>query len=74
MSRMARMGFSKVKSRIGHRPSISRSTSSALPTFNSVLVSLMFGVADDDVQSSIALRIRVRFVASIDDRPAACGS
>ena len=42
MSRMARIGFSRVKSRIGTPASISRSTSSAVPTFSRVVVSLMF--------------------------------
>ena len=41
-SRMARIGFSSVRSRMATPASIMRSTMSALPTFSSVVTSFMF--------------------------------
>ncbi len=41
-SRMARIGFSRVRSRMATPASIMRSTMSALPTFSSVVTSFMF--------------------------------
>jgi hypothetical protein len=54
-SRMARIGFSSVRSRMTTPASIMRSTRSVAPTLSSVVVSGHVRVADDDVQAAVAL-------------------
>ena len=48
--------------------SIIASTSDVVPTFRYVEISDEVGVADDDVQPAVLLRVGVRLVAGVDDR------
>ena len=68
ISRMARIGFSSVRSRITTLASIIRSTRSVAPSFSSVVGLAHVRVADDHVQPPVALGVGVRLVAGVDDR------
>ena len=49
--------------------SIMASTRAVVPTFKKVATSAQVGVADDDVQPAVALRVGVGLVAGVDDGP-----
>ena len=68
-SRMARIGFSRVRSRIATPASIIRSTMSARADLEQRGDLVHVRVADDDVQPAVALGVGVRLVAGVDDRP-----
>ena len=74
ISRIARIGFSRVMSRSTTWGSSSiRSMHAAAPTLTNVGVLAHVRVAHDHVQSAIPLGVGVGLVASVDDRTAAGG-
>ena len=72
ISRIARIGFSIVRSRITTPSSIIRSTRSQVATLSMRGGLAHVRVADDHVQPAVALGVGVRLVAGVDDR-AGCG-
>ena len=68
ISRMARIGFSRDRSRITTPDSSIRSTRSVDADLEQRRRLGHVGVADDDVQAAVALGVGVRLVASVDDR------
>ena len=71
ISRIARIGFSRVRSRMTTPSSIIRSTRSQLADLEHRGGLAHVGVADDDVEPAVLLGVGVRLVAGVDDRPAA---
>jgi hypothetical protein len=71
ISRIARIGFSSVRSRITTPASIIRSTRSVAPTLSSVVHSFMLLSPTMTCSRPEALGVGVRLVAGVDDRAAA---
>ena len=63
-----RTGPSTDRSSVMKPSSIIASTSAVVPTLRNVETSAQVGVADDDVQPAVLLRVGVRLVAGVDDR------
>ena len=70
ISRIARIGFSRVMSRMHHAGLDHPQHQVGGADLEQRRGLAHVGVADDDVQAAVALGVGVRLVAGVDDRPA----